>query len=185
MSIWIKEGLGMNLINNISIVCILIVLSYPVAGEITTLSIATDSSWKSLDFENNGWTSNSYDDSWWKSAEEKDGGLESGKGIWYPEEVAPDVVYFRNAFEIDGTEILNGMLHIKTYRGGIVYLYINDNPLDKITVSYNPIGIDITSYLKPGKNVIAAKVDTSGNYPSWALIGTIRYDKSASGQPIT
>jgi hypothetical protein len=175
----------MNQIKSILAFCILIILCHPVTGEVTTLSIATDSSWKSLDFEHEGWTSNDYDDSWWESAEQKDGGLESGQGIWYPGSVAPNVAYFRNGFGIDGTEILNGQLHVRTYNGGTIYLYINDNPLDKITVSYDPVAVDITSYLKPGKNVIAAKVDTSGSGRSWALIGTIRYDKSASGQPIT
>jgi hypothetical protein len=179
-----KGDLPMNLMNSILIVSVSMVLLHPVAGEVTTLSIATDSSWKCLDFENAGWTSNNYDDSWWESADTRDGGLESGQGIWYPGDVAPAVAYFRNAFEIGGSEILNGKLHVRTYGGGTVYLYINDNPLDKMTVSSTPVDIDITSYLKPGKNVIAAKVDVTGGR-SWALIGTIRYDKSASGQPIT
>jgi len=178
----------MSLTNNIFFILILVVLSYsvyPVAGEVTTLSIATDNTWKTLDFENDGWTSNNYDDSWWKSAEESTWSIESGKGIWYPGELAPKVAYFRNTFEIGGTQILNGKLHVKTYNSdGVAYLYINDNPIEKINYETGADGIDITSYLKPGKNVIAAKVSAPG-YSSWALVGTIRYDKSASGQPIT
>lgn len=169
------------------IISLFIVFSYSAAGEVTTLSIITDNTWKSLDFENNGWTSNDYDDSWWESAVERNwNSIETSKMIWYPGEIRPNPTYFRTTFVIDGTEILNGKLNVDP-NGGNIYLYINDVPIDKITAPHsNPALIDITSYLKPGKNVIAAKVDISGESDrGWALVGTIRYDKSASGQPVT
>jgi len=180
----------MSLIKSVLILCLLIVLSHTVAGEVATLSIATDNTWKSLDFENDGWTSNDYDDSWWEPTMERDWTeLESGEPIWYPGNVEINPAYFRNVFMIDGVKILNGKLYVKTYGGdGTTYLYINDNPLDKITARRDETAaIDITPYIKPGKNVIAAKVDIPDTYygPAWALIGTIRYDKTALGQPIT
>lgn len=174
----------------ILILCLLAVLSYPVASEVTTLTIATDNTWKSLDFENDGWTSNGYDDSWWESAyERRSYGIESSKSIWYPGKISQNPVYFRSTFNIDGVEILNGKVSTAiddgTYgESGTIYLYINDNPLDKITTNDKAAIIDITPYIKPGKNVIAAKVDMKkGDGRSWTLFGTIRYNRTASGQP--
>ena len=178
-----------NKVNKILIGFLLMAFSYTALAEVTTLSIATDTSWKSLDFENAGWTSENYDDSWWTPAEERDYcTIEPGKMIWYSSTVKPKIAYFRNVFEIDGTEILNGKLYTGMAAGGIIYLFVNDNPIEKITDTdcHNPSGIDITSYLKPGKNTIAAKVDASAPYNTlaWALIGTIRYNKLTPGQPI-
>ncbi len=176
----------MNLMKCSLIISLFVVLSHSGAGEITTLSIITDNTWKSLDFENDGWTSNDYDDSWWESAVDRNwNSYESSRMIWYPGEIRANPAYFRTTFVIDGIEILNGKLNVDP-NGGSVYLYINDLSLDKITSpDGNPALIDITSYLKPGKNVIAAKVDISDSRDrGWALFGTIRYDKSASGQPV-
>jgi len=121
----------MNLKNGILTAAILIFLFHPVAGEVTTLSIATDSSWKCLDFENNGWTSNNYDDSWWESAYERRGGVESSRSIWYPGGISQNPVYFRSIFNIDGVKILNGKAYAAVSDGtygpkGTIYLYIND-----------------------------------------------------------
>lgn len=184
----------MDLVKCILTFCLLIVFFDPVAGEVTTSSVATDNTWKSLDFENDGWTSFDYDDSWWESAYERRSwdGVESGKSIWYPGEIDQNPVYFRSTFNIDGVKILNGKAYVDISDGtydvdGIIYLYINDNSLDKIVSQGDTAAIDITPYIKPGKNVIAAKVDIPdpGYGRSWAFFSTIRYDKTASGQPIT
>jgi hypothetical protein len=169
------------------IICLFIVFFHSAAGEVTTLTVITDNGWKCLDFENDGWTSNYYDDSWWESAEEgKWNSIESSKLIRYPGELGANPSYFRDTFSIDGAEILNGKFYVGSYYGGDIYIYINDNPLDKITAGTgDPAIIDITSYLQPGKNVIAAKVDLSDSFRYWALVGKIRYDKSTSGQPVT
>jgi hypothetical protein len=178
-------------VNIILIGFLLMALSYNAMAEVTTLSIVTDSSWKSLDFDNDGWTSENYDDTWWQTAREDNywATIEPGKMIWYPGTVRnkPDIAYFRNGFDIDGTEILNGKMYVGTEGDGTIYLFINGNSIEKITDAnnLNPAEIDITSYLKPGKNVIAAKIDVlPGNTHLWALTGTIRYDKLAPGQPI-
>jgi hypothetical protein len=176
--------------NKILIGFLLTAFSYNVLAEVTTLSIVTDTSWKSLDFENEGWTSENYDDSWWTSVIDADwASIESAEMIWYPGgKIKPEIVYYRNVFEIDGTDILNGKLFTTTHSsGGIVYLFINSNPIPKIMCEgiYDPAEIDITSYLKPGKNIIAAKVEVPPeNAHAWALICTTRYNKLAPGQPI-
>jgi len=177
--------------NKILIGFLLMAVFHSAMAEVTTLSIVTDSTWKSLDFDNDGWASENYDDTWWQAAREDNSWatIEPGKMIWYPGTVRgkPDIAYFRNVFDIDGIEILNGKMYVGTEGDGTIYLFINGNSIEKITEANNlyPAEIDITSYLKPGKNVIAAKVDIlPGNTHLWALTGTIRYNKVASGQPI-
>ena len=181
-------------LNIILIGFLLMASSYTAMAEITTSSIVTDTSWKTLDFKSDGWTSENYDDSWWESAREDNGwtSINPGKLIWYPGIVKnkPDTAYFRNAFEIDGTEILNGHLYVGMLGGaGTVYLFINGDSLEKVTNSgvSNPTEFDITPYIKPGKNIIAAKVEMSPDNEYrhlWVLTGTIRYNKIIPGQPI-
>jgi hypothetical protein len=175
----------MDIVKCILIACILGSLCHPVCGEVKTLSITTDKTWKSLDLENDGWNSPLYDDSWWEPAVEQNlNSLKFSKMIWYPGNIKPNIAYFRNSFSINGTRILNGKLSISTYGDGTIYLYINNNIIDKITTQLeDPAIIDITSYLKPGINLIAAKVDAT-NYHGWALVSTIKYDNSLSNQSI-
>lgn len=161
------------------IACILVAFSYPVVGEVTKLTINTDPSWKSINFEQQGWTSEDYDDSWWESVQMGSYGIEGDNEIWYPgDEIIPKIVYFRKNFEIDGGEILIGELFTGLYStGGNIELYVNDQHVGEITSTYDdPERLDVTSLLKPGKNVIAAKVSIGPKW-GWALIGTIRYSR--------
>jgi hypothetical protein len=148
----------------ISIVIFIISLLYPVIGEVAKLPIGTDSSWKTLDSETMGWTSENYDDSWWEPAAESSNRsvIETGMPIWYPGKIQPNTVYFRKAFEINGTEILTGKLYVGLqYSKGNIDLYLNNNSIEKITDSYEtPAEIDIVSYLKPETNILAARVST-------------------------
>lgn len=178
-------------VKEILIGLLLMTLSYTAVAEVVTLSVFTDGSWKSLDFEHEGWTFENYDDSWWSPPGEWPSystPLDPAKFIWYPGEIHPEIVYFRDTFEIDGTNILNGKLFTSTYgEGGTIYLFINGYSLPKIVSgnNRNPTELDITSYLKPGKNVIAAQVKVlAGDYHIWNLLSTIRYDKSTPGGPI-
>ncbi len=119
--------------------------SHAAIAEVDTLSIVTDPSWKSLDFENEGWNSENYDDTWWTPAIDADwASIDPATMIWYPGPVKQEIVYFRNVFEIDGTGILNGKLFTTTHSGGgILYLFVNGNPIPKIMCEgiYNPTDI--------------------------------------------
>ena len=120
MKIQLRRNSMKNKVNRLLIGFFLVVFSNTALGDVTTLSIATDTSWKSLDFENEGWTSESYDDSWWTPVEERDYcTIDPGKMIWYSSAVKPNIAYFRNVFELDGTKILNGKLYAAMASGGI------------------------------------------------------------------
>jgi len=167
----------------ILIACLMIALSYPVVGEVTKLTINTDSTWKCINFYQQGWTSEDYDESWWEPAQTTSYGIDGKNEIWYPgKNLIPKTAYFRKAFEIDGSDILIGELFCGLFSdGGNIELYVNDESLGEITSTYSsPQHIDITSRLRPGKNVIAAKVslNPTKDWFGWALTGTIRYDKS-------
>jgi hypothetical protein len=169
-----------DLSKGILIACLLIAFSYPVVGEVSKLNFGTDTSWKCLNFEQSGWTSEDYDDSWWESA--VDSGKEpnklDGRLIWYPGKVTEDMVYFRGTFEIPGADIIYGTLDAGLRDGGAIELYLNDNPIGTVkTSNADPTRIDVAPYIKPGKNVIAAKVTIpSSNIHAWGLSGIIRYN---------
>ena len=160
---------------------IAISFSYPVVGEVSTISIVTDSSWKCLDAEVDGWTSVDFDDSYWENAKVLDvshpEGFEKAKAIWYPEEPMPHTSYFRKDIVIDG-EIISGK--IICYQSNSEYsIYVNDNFVGEIGAYWfvDEKEFDIGSYLKEGKNVIAVKVDSivnAGDSYVWGIVGTIR-----------
>lgn len=111
----------------------------------------------------------------------------------------PLTAYFRKSFEISGVEVISGRMHVKisaydveygTPDVGKIYIYINDQYVDKITSGgymsnwWREKDFDTTSYLTPGKNVIAVKVEftesttkppTVSKYNWWALEATVRY----------
>jgi hypothetical protein len=175
----------------------------PTPTVVTTIEMGTDSSWKSLDASVQRWTSVTFDDSWWPDSWESDSpisGLKQGRAIWYAETPIPLTAYFRRSFEISGVEVISGRIHVKicAYGEGIftipdmgkVYIYINDQYVDKVTSGgymnnwWREKDLDITSYLTLGKNVIAVKVEfdesateppTVSKYNWWALDTTIRY----------
>ena len=166
------------LLNGVLIASLLIAFSYPVVGEVTKLTIDSDSTWKCINFEQPGWTSEDYDDSWWEPAAQGSQWIETGRTIWYPGDIQPKTVYFRKSFEIDGSDILIGQLFTGLiHSGGNIELYVNDQRVGDTTSTYDdPQEFDVTPLLKPGMNVIAAKVSVESS--SWALTGTIRYTKS-------
>lgn len=159
------------------IACLIIAFLYPVAGEVVKLPIMTDSSWKALDIDQPGWTTESYDDSWWEDVVTGNTEIENAKEIWYPGSIKPDTAYFRTSFDINSDSFISGKLYVGVYSGeGSIDLYLNDNKLGRISnKEREPAEIDILPYLKPGKNTISAKVDSK--YHWWALSGLIRYNK--------
>jgi hypothetical protein len=179
------------LISGILLIFLTVALSSTAVGEIAKMTINTDSTWKSIDFEQEGWTTEGYDDSWWEAVQVYDGNpIDQASEIWYPatEQTMPHTAYFRNSYEIEGTKILSGKLHVGSYGNtngypATIELYINNNPLEKITTGYdNPYEVDITSYLTPGKNLITAKV-TATHDVGWAMTGLVRYDKVSATSP--
>jgi hypothetical protein len=177
------------LIYGILISFLALAISSTAVCEITKLSINTDIAWKSIDFEQEGWTSEGYDDSWWETVQGFDGhAIDQGIEIWYPAnaQTMPHTAYFRNTYEIEGSNILSGKIYVGSYDGGepaTIELYINNNPIEKITKEFNsPAEVDITSYLKPGRNVIAAKV-IAPDEVGWALSGLVRYNKITATSP--
>jgi hypothetical protein len=168
-----------NLSKGILIAFLLVAFSYPVVGEVTKLTLNTDSSWKCINFEQQGWTSEDYDDSWWESAKTgRSNQIEGSWNIGYPTEIVPKIVYYRKSFEIDGSDILIGELYTGLFEdGGNIELYVNDQHVGDVTSkTSNPEKLDVTSFLRSGTNVIAAKVSIGDTW-GWALSGTIRYMK--------
>jgi|GEM_PF-3356184 len=164
-------------------VCFVIAIAslYPAAGEVTKLTIVTDSSWNALDVEQPGWTSEGYDDSWWEDVYVGYSTFENSGLIWYPGDIKPDVVYFRKTIDISADSFISGKLFVGSDEGS-VELYLNSNSLGSISNDYHePAEIDILPYLKSGKNIIAAKVDSKAH--RWALSSTIRYNSGSSSTP--
>lgn len=160
-------------------------------GEVKTIKLDTDSSWKSLDTEVRGWTSAEFDDSWWLDSWEAStpiAGLSQAKAIWYPDDPEPPIAYFRKTINIDGTEVISGRIALKGYRspswmGDIIEIYANERFIGKVTMASLYYGdtknFDIAPYLTEGKNVIAVKVTFTirDKKPQdyWGLSGEIRY----------
>jgi hypothetical protein len=178
------------LIDGILIIFLAIVLSSSAICEVTKLSINTDSSWKCIDFEQDGWNAEDYDDSWWEAVQVYDGHqIDQAVQIWYPAnaQTMPHTAYFRKIYEIDGSDILSAKIYVGSnddYNHATVDLFINNNPLEKITANYyGPAEVDITPYLKPGKNILAAKVVATDSI-AWAMSGLVRYNKITATSPI-
>jgi hypothetical protein len=165
---------------SVLVVCLVIAFSYPVACEVVKLTVATDSTWKALDIEQPGWTLVDYDDSWWDGVKVANYHLENARDIWYPGSLEPDTAYFRTNFDVSGDSFISGKLYAGVVSGvGSVDLYLNGNSLGKRSNTVDdPAEIDILPYLQPGKNVIAAKVDSTSHL--WALVSTIRYETHTS-----
>jgi hypothetical protein len=177
------------LIGGILLIFLTVALSSTAVCEVAKMTINTDSTWKSIDFEQEGWTTEGYDDSWWEAVQVYDDNpIDQASEIWYPatEQTMTHTAYFRNSYEIEGTEILSGKLHVGSNDHGdpaMIEIYINNNPLEKITSGSNrPAEMDITSYLKPGMNLIVAKV-TAPRYVGWAMTGLVRYNKVSATSP--
>jgi hypothetical protein len=143
---------------------------------VTDITIYSDSSWKVLDAKVNGWASIDFDDSYWLNAEERDSHQEGyGKAriITYPEKPSSPPFYFRKTFELTGTEIMSS----KIFQGCCNHhLYVNDN-----YVGFNLFDIDITQYLKIGKNVIA--VENPPGYDDYLGIAKIRVVSASTSSP--
>lgn len=164
------------------IACLVIHYSCLAVGEVDKINFGTDATWKAIDFENQGWTSKDYDDSWWESAVVRDWypGKLGGSLIWYPGTVTENIEYFRGSVDIPGSDIIYGILDVGIKNEGTIELYLNDNSIGTVkTDSNNPTRLYIMPYLKPGKNVIAAKVTVTpgSDYWGWGLDGLIRYNK--------
>lgn len=166
-------------------IIICVILSVPLAmGEFETLNLRTDAYWKALDFEDNNWTSENYDDSSWEDVEVKGSYFDiNAPFIWYPGgEYVKESAYFRKAFNVPG-EPLNAEIKATTNGDGEITLYVNNVSLGRFKFDFvDPAVIDIKPYLKPGRNIIAAKVVQPKTKPGWtethgwALFdGVIRY----------
>lgn len=170
-----------DLLKCVLVASLLIAFSYPVVGEVEKMTFGTDASWKAIDFENDGWTAEDYDDSWWESAAVRNWGAGNTGGsiIWYPGSVTENIEYFRGSFEIPGSDIVYGILDVGMYNEGTIELYLNDNSIGTVKAyKDNPERLYIASYLRPGKNVIAAKVTVppDSDYWGWGLGGLVRYN---------
>lgn len=162
-------------------VCFVIASLYPVTGEVIKLPIVTDSSWKALDLEQPGWTSEDYDDSWWEDVYVSYSTFEDSNAIWYPADIEPEVAYFRRTIDLNADSFISGKLFIGV-RQGSADIYLNSISLGTISSGFDePTEIDILPYLKSGKNIIAAKVDSKDYL--WSLSGTIRYNSGSSSTP--
>ncbi len=150
-------------------------------GKVQTISIVTDSSWKSLDAKVKGWTSIDLDDSYWENAEVLDielseKGFEKANVIWYPGYPMPGTSYFRKNITLNGKVVAGRMVvHENTYIGAYLKnIYVNDNLIRTRAPGHWGSSIqelDITPYLREGKNIIAVEGDSR---PYWAIIATIR-----------
>lgn len=159
---------------------LILALSGVVVGDVQKKEFSTDKSWKTIDFEHDGWNSLNYDDSWWESAISRnwgDGNLDCDM-IWYPGEWVETTAYFRSTFDIIGTNIVYGTLDTGVNSDGSIELYLNNMSIGTVKSNkYNPTRIDITSYLQPGTNVISAKVIMpKGGDLGWGLNGIVRYE---------
>lgn len=166
----------------ILIAYLLVAVPYTAVGEVAKLEFGTDASWKCLDFENEGWTSVDYDDSWWESAVDRgwnNGNLGNSPIIWYPGEITENTIYFRYSFDVPGSDIVYGILDVGMKNQGTIELYLNDNPIGTVKANCgSPERLYIATYLAPGKNVIAAKVTVpvDSDYWGWGLNGLVRYN---------
>ena len=173
------------LLESILFVFLLIAFSYPATGEVVKISVDTNSSWKCLDAEDPGWTNVDYDDSWWEPVmvlQSYMGQIANSWSIWYPGKVNPKAVYFRKDFVLENLDIISAKLYfgVEYNSYGHTDLYVNNQFIGKFNNTYDdPSEVNITSYLKTGKNVIAAKVVVQQSY-QWALSGIVRYRRIAS-----
>lgn len=168
-------------------IIICVILSVPLAMcEFETLNLGTDVYWKTLDFEDNNWTSENYDDSSWEDVEVKGSYPDyNAPFVWYPGgQWVKESAYFRRAFNVPG-EPLNAEIKAKTNGEGEITLYVNNVSLGEMKIVYDPVVIDIKPYLKSGRNIIAAKVVQPKTKPGftqvygWVLFdGVIRYSTS-------
>lgn len=157
--------------------CIIIGLSDLAFGEVVEKSVDTDSSWRSLDVEDTGWTEANYNDSWWEPAANRSmPGIAESSPIWYPS-LYPRTVYFRKTFEIDNLSIISANLYYGVAEGsnGSADLYVNGQHIGKFyNTTNNPAMSNLTSLLQVGRNVIAARVEEQSQF-YWSLSGVIRY----------
>lgn len=173
---------------------LMIALSNIAIGEIEKMTIETDSSWKCLDVEVDNWNTVYYDDSWWEYAEETSAtpAIQAGMRIWYPGNPTKTKNFFRYSFNINGDKIIS----CNTWAGvgasfdgkGSAKLYVNGEYIGTVTNTIEdssnsiipggsgPVGFDMASVLRPGRNVIAAEVESP--YREWALSGLLRYETS-------
>lgn len=161
------------------------ILSLPAAiCEVEKIAFGTDESWKTIDFEDSNWTSMDYDDSWWEdaTAEVYWSMPLNAKYIWYPGDWPKNVAYFRKILDVPENTIVNSEIKAKTSGAGEIELYVNSNKVSRIKIVYEPVTIDIKPFIKPGKNVIAAKVTQpkeDGRSPYiWILEGLVRYNST-------
>ncbi len=163
-------------------ICIIICLSYSVSGEVVKISMDTDSTWRSLDVEDQGWTEAKYNDSWWESAANRSmAGIGKSSSVWYPS-VSPKTAYFRKDFVIDNLSIISANLYfgVAEKSNGSIDLYVNGGHVGKFyNTTNNPNMADISPFLLEGKNVVASKVEEQDQF-SWSMTGEIRYRGAGS-----
>ncbi|MBN1236193.1 MAG: hypothetical protein JW999_09120 [Methanotrichaceae archaeon] len=174
----------------------MIAFSNTAIGEVEKMTIETDSSWKCLDIEVDNWNTVYYDDSWWEYAEETSASpaIQSGMPIWYPGNPTKEKAWFRYSFNINADDIIS----CNTWAGvgasfdgkGSAKLYVNGEFIGTVTNTIRdssksimpggsgPVGFDMASVLRPGRNVIAAEVESP--FREWALSGLLRYETSGS-----
>lgn len=161
-------------------------------SEVEKMTIETDSSWKCLDTEVDNWNTVYYDDSWWEYAEETSASpaIQAGMPIWYPGTPAKEKIYFRYSFNINGDKIIscntwagvganfNGQGSAKLYVNGEFIGTVENTIVDSsnsiIPGGSGPVGFDMAPALRPGRNVIAAEVQSP--HKEWALSGLLRYE---------
>lgn len=174
--------------------CSVIALSNNATCEVEKRTIETDSSWKCLDTEVDNWNTVYYDDSWWEYAEETSSSpaIQAGMPIWYPGNPTKEKIYFRYSFNINGDSIIScntwAGIDANFDGGGSAKLYVNGEYIGTVTNTIvdssnsiipggsGPIGFDMAPVLHPGRNVIAAEVESP--HRAWALCGLLRYETS-------
>ena len=161
----------------------LIIISFPLAlgEEVERLDFGTDAFWKTINFEDSKWTAENYDDSWWEDAVLQPALILRWNypHIWYPSEFAKGVAYFRKNINIPGNVIVNGEIKTATVGRGEIELYINNISVSRIKIyeQSSPFTVDITPFVKPGRNVIAMKVMQPESTIEYGLLleGYVRY----------
>lgn len=159
-------------------------LSHQVYAQEAASWIVSDSSWKYSDTFISTWETKDFDDTAWDTVAAPSGGRcgpnnspdtpseiinNGGSDIWSKNPSEFQTAYFRKTFTLDTFQ------KVEVIRGGFDddgELYVNGtkvyNDSSGTATAFGPI--DITQYLKQGKNVISARVtDTAGGCQRFAL----------------
>ena len=142
-------------------------------------SVITSTDWFKPEFDDSGWAKST--GRWTNNPCKKYCGkmnsceLTCIDWMWYDQSCTNCEVYFRKTISLP-EEIVAASITMAADK--YYWLYVNGNFVGSDTrkIGYtNAETYDITSYLRPGKNVIAIKAQSEGEYEGVALTGEIQY----------